>query len=277
MVEVGRLNTLPIIRETRAGLYLDGGVLGEILLPGASRAEQDGAGTRLSVFLYHGADGELVASQKKPLVMVGEFAWLRVAEVNQVGAFLDWGLPKDLMLPFAEQKFEPQVGRRVMVRVYLDNSGRIAASTRLDRFLAEENLSFKAGQSVSLLVADRTELGFKVIVDHTHWGMLYSNELFQNIAKGEAHQGFIKRIRPDKKIDATLYKPGHERVPDIAEQIIATLKQHDGYIMITDKSPPEAIYAIFKVSKKVYKRAVGALYKQRRIVIEDKGIRLKSE
>ncbi|MFA7555456.1 MAG: S1-like domain-containing RNA-binding protein [Spongiibacteraceae bacterium] len=274
MATIGLFNQLSVVRNSEFGVYLDGEQLGDILLPNRSVPEGCKIGDELNVFIYLDSEDRLVATLDKPLVMVGEFAWLTVLSVTNVGAFLDWGLPKDLLLPFAEQKYPPEVGRRVMVRVYLDNSNRLAASTRIDDFLEEESDDFVAGQEVDLLITDSTDLGYKAIVDNSHWGVLYSNELFQNISKGQRIRGYIKRIREDRKIDLTLDKPGFERIPGVAEQILATLKEHDGFMLLTDKSSPETIRSLFKVSKKVYKKAIGTLYKQRLIDIEEKGIRL---
>lgn len=274
MLAIGRFNRLTVSRKSDLGAYFEGGTFGDILLPKRGVPASCQVGDELDVFVYADSEERLVATQEAPLACEGEFAWLKVAEVNDVGAFLDWGLPKDLLLPYAEQKFKPDEGKRVMVRVYLDNSNRLAATSRIDKFLQEESEGFSIGQTVDLLIADKTELGFKAIVDNAYWGVLYSNELFQSLAKGQRITGYIKRVREDKRLDLTLIKPGYEKISDIAEAIIATLKDHDGYLMLTDKSPPETIRSVFKVSKKSYKQAIGALYKQRRITIEAKGIRL---
>ena len=183
-------------------------------------------------------------------------------------------MPKDLLLPFAQQKFPPVEGKRVLVKVYLDNSNRLAASSRIDKYLKEETTGYTVGQEVDLMVADKTELGFKAIVDSAYWGMLYSNEVFQPLNKGDRISGYVKRVRDDNRLDITLTQPGYEKISGVAGQILEVLKEHDGYLMITDKSSPETIRSVFKISKKVYKKAIGALYKQRRIAIEEKGIRL---
>lgn len=275
MANIGRINDLPIVRESDLGLFLDGGQLGQILLPRSVAPDSWQPGGSVKVFVYVDSEERLVATTAAPLAVVGEFSWLQVVSVTDVGAFLDWGMPKDLLLPYSEQKFEPEVGRRVMVGVFLDEkTQRPVASTRIDDFLEDEAEGFVTGQEVELLIADSTELGYKAIVNHTHWGVLYSNELFQSLEKGQRITGYIKKVRDDKKIDLTLSQPGYKKISSISEQIMSTLKQNDGYVMITDKSPPEAIYAVFKVSKKVYKKAVGSLYKQRRIIIEKHGIRL---
>ncbi len=275
MVSIGRWNRLTVIKEGDAGVFLSGGSYGQILLP--RRYVPDGCevGVELDVFVYWDSENRLVATTETPLAMVGEFAWLKVISIDNVGAFLDWGLPKDLLLPYSEHKYEPEVGKRVMVYLFLDDqTERIAATTRVEKFLSEESTDFAAGQEVQLLITDTTELGYKAIVENSHWGVLYSNELFQPLAKGQRINGYIKKIRADKKVDLTLYQQGHEKIAELAEQIIKKLAEHDGVLMLTDKSPPESIYSIFKVSKKVYKKAVGSLYKQQRIKIEPRCIRL---
>ena len=271
-MQIGQFNAMTVAAKTDKGWLLqsrDGE--GEALLAAHSAIK---TGDVLQVFVYIDGKGRPVATLDKPLATVGEFAWLQVVAVNQTGAFLDWGLPKDLLLPYGEQKFDPEVGKRVMVRVYLDNSGRIVASSRIDSFIEEENQNFKPGQQVEVLVADKTELGFKAIIENSHWGMIYSNEIYSPIAKGQRLSAWVNRIRRDKRIDLILNQPGYNKVSALAELIIDKLEEHDGFLMITDKSPPEVIRSLFKTSKKAYKQAVGALYKQRRIVIEEKGIRL---
>ena len=274
MVAIGRFNQLEIVNNNDAGVLLEAGEFGQILLPKRFVGNQAKLGDELTVFIYLDSEDRLIATTETPHACEGDFAWLKVVEVNQVGAFLDWGLPKDLLLPFAQQKTPPAEGKRVLVKIYLDNSHRLAATSRIDKYLKEESTGYKVGQLVDLIIADKTELGFKAIVDNAYWGMLYNNELFQPLKKGERVKGYIKRVREDKKLDITLTQPGYEKISAVAEQIIAVLKEHDGYLMITDKSTPETIRSVFRISKKVYKKAIGALYKQRRIAIEDNGIRL---
>ena len=280
-MQIGRYNAMTVAAKVDRGWLLqsrddetaDGG---EALLAAAAGHRALKTGDVLQVFVYVDASGKALATTAKPLACVGEFAWLQVVAINQTGAFLDWGLPKDLLLPYGEQKFEPEVGKRVMVRVYVDNSGRIVASSRIDGHIEEENRDFKAGQSVEVLVADKTELGYKAIIENSHWGMIYSNEIYSPIAKGQRLSAWVNRIRRDKRIDLILTQPGYNKVSALAEQIIDKLEEHNGFLMITDKSSPEVIRSVFKTSKKAYKQAVGALYKQRRIRIEEKGIRLLS-
>ena len=275
MLKIGKRNTLPAIDERESGLLLDGGRHGDIFLPYRYVPDDYQMGDPLEVFVYWDSDQRLMATTELPYAEAGEFAWLKVVEINQVGAFLDWGMPKDLLLPYSEHKYQPEVGRRVMVRLFLDDrTDRLVATTRIEKYLREESTDFKAGQPVELLISDETELGFKAIVNHSHWGMLYGNQLFQNLHKGQRLNGFIQKIRKDKKIDLSLYPPGHEQIAEVAEKIIHRLNEHDGLLMLSDKSPPETIYSVFNVSKKVFKKAVGALYKQRRIVVEPNCIRL---
>jgi predicted RNA-binding protein (virulence factor B family) len=278
MAELGRVNRLTVTGQLAQGWCLDGEQFGEVMLPTRAAPQACQIGDQLEVFLYVDAQDRVAASAEAALASVGEFAWLKVLEVNEVGAFLDWGLPKDLLLPYGEQKYPPEVGKRVMVKVMLhERTDRLIASTRIDSFVQEETDELRNGQAVDLLIADKTELGYKAIVNNAYWGVLYSSELYQTLSKGQRLQGFVKYIRPDKKIDLTLTQPGYGKISSLAEQIVATLQQHDGFLMLTDKSSPEAIRGVFKVSKKAYKQAVGALYKQRRIAIEDKGIRLLDE
>ncbi|MFT5579424.1 MAG: putative RNA-binding protein (virulence factor B family) [Paraglaciecola psychrophila] len=275
MVDIGRKNRLEVVKRAEQGLYLAGGEYGNILLPRRYVAAATELGDRLDVFVYWDSENRLVATTETPLAMVGEFAWLKVVSINPVGAFLDWGLDKDVLLPYSEHKYQPEEGRQVMVYLFLDDqTERIVATTRIEKYLSEESTTFCANQAVNLLITDTTELGYKAIVDHSHWGVLYSNELFQTLKKGQRLSGYIKRIRSDNKIDLTLYQQSAGDIAELAEHIVAKLIDNEGVLMITDKSPPEAIYAIFKASKKMYKKAVGALYKQRRITIEDRCIRL---
>lgn len=214
------------------------------------------------------------AAPEKPLAAVGEFACLRAVSVTSIGAFLHWGLPKDLFVPFREQKIEMQEGRSYVVRVYLDEaSGRIAASSKLDKFLDQTPPTYKTGEKVQLLVCDKTDLGFKAIVNGRHWGILFYNEVFQPLERGQKIDGFIKQVRPDGKIDLCLHQPGFEKVTQLTDVILNHIKAQGGFMPVTDKSPPEEIYRLFGVSKKTYKQAIGALYKKRLITFENNGTR----
>lgn len=276
MAEIGKTNQLKVLRTTESGgLILDGENLGEVLMPGRYVPENWKPGDILEVFLVNDPEGRLVATNLRPYAEVGEFAALRVASVTRVGAFLDWGLPKDLFVPFREQKIEMQEGRTYIVRIYLDEaSGRIAASAKLDKFLDRTPAIYKTGEKVKLLICDKTDLGFKAIVNGRHWGVLFSNQVFQPLERGQKIDGFIKRVRLDGKIDLCLQKPGLGKVKDLSDIILEYIKSQSGFMPVTDKTPPEEIYRLFGVSKKTYKMAIGALYKKRLITFENNGTKL---
>jgi len=275
MAEIGKMNSLTVLRSTAHGLFLDGGEIGDILLPGRYAPRGKNPGDMIDVFLMFDSEDRLIATTLKPLAMVGEFAWLRVVSSSGAGTFLDWGLPKDLLVPFREQTVKMLAGRSYMVRIYLDSvSNRIAATARLDRFLDKTPARFKVGQAVELLICARTDLGYKAIVDGTHWGMIFHNNVYRPIASGQRIQGYIQQIREDGKIGLCLDPPGYGRVGDVADTILAYLDKQGGFMPVTDKTPPEEIHALFGVSKKAYKQAVGALYKARRITFEEGGTRL---
>jgi predicted RNA-binding protein (virulence factor B family) len=274
MPEIGRKNTLSVLRLSDYGVYLDGGELGDILLP--NRYVPDGAdvGQNLEVFLCYDSEDRLMATTDIPKAMVGEFAHLRVVSMSSVGAFLDWALPKDLFLPFSEQTRELSPGQSVVAYVYLDKTQRIAASMRLDRFLSKEKPKYEDGEAVDLMISAKTDLGYKAIINGRDLGVLYANEVFQNLEHGQKIKGYIKKIREDGKIDLALLQAGHKSAGDIGQKILAMLEQQNGFLAITDKADPEEIYSLFGVSKKKYKMAIGGLYKQRKILVTDEGIRL---
>ncbi len=274
MLNIGKTNKLNVVKKQGADIYLDNGTSGKVLLADKKLPESCQLGDTLEVFVYVDSEGHLAATTKMPLTQVDEIAWLKVVSLNYVGAFLDWGLPKDLLVPFSEQHHEMEVGRSYLVKVFLDDKNRIAATTKIDRFISDESVDFEAGQKVSLIIAEQTELGFKAIVNNTHWGLLYQNELFQPLRKGQKLDGYIKKIRDDQKIDLSLHHPGYGKVVSLTDHILIKLKENDGVLMLSDKSPPEAIYAAFGVSKKVFKQAIGALYKKKLITLDKSGIRL---
>ncbi len=258
------------------GVYLDGGALGEILLPTRYIPAGAAPGDKIEVFLYFDSDDRLIATTEKPLAKVGEFACLKVKAVNQVGAFLDWGLPKDLLVPFREQGRPPlRVGQRSCVFIYLDAaSRRIVASAKLGKFLDSAPPPFVADQEVDLLIIEQTDLGYKAIIENSHAGILYRNEVFRELEIGQRIRGYIHKIREDGKVDLRLDRPGYGKVSALTETILAKLVECGGYIEVGDRSSPETIKALFGSSKKAYKMAAGALYKQRRINIEKDGLRL---
>jgi hypothetical protein len=206
---------------------------------------------------------------------VDEIAWLPVVSVNYVGAFLDWGLRKDLLVPFSEQHLDMQVGQSYLVKLFLDDKSRILATTKINRFLSETSTDFKVGEKVALIIAESTDLGIRAIINQTHWGMLYRNELFQTVTPGQHIDGYIKQIREeDLKIDLTLHQPGYKKVTSVTDTILAKLAANGGELQLSDKSPPEAIYAAFGISKKVFKQAIGALYKNQKIILDKTSIKL---
>jgi predicted RNA-binding protein (virulence factor B family) len=275
MVEVGKFNTLAVVKSSDFGLFLDGGELGEILLPKRYADMNLEAGAQVNVFVMLDSEDRLTATTDKPLAMVDEFANLRVVSVTGIGAFLDWGMPKDLFVPFREQKIKMHEGQLYLVRIYFDRtSGRLAATSKLDKFLDKVEAKFETGEKVDLMIGAKTDLGYKAIVNGTHWGVIFHNEVFTPLPRGSKIEGFIKQVREDGKIDLCLQKPGYEKVTDLTSVILDYIKQQGGFMPVTDKNPPEEIYALFGVSKKTYKKAIGALYKKRLISFENGGTKL---
>lgn len=274
--EIGRFHTLNVLEVGTQSAILDGEDWGRLALELEHCPVGVIPGHQLDVFIYLGPDGRPTPTTQRPKAELGQVAWLEVVDVSHVGAFADWGLEKDLFIPFAEQQHGLTVGAHTLVRVYLDNQGRLAGSTRIDHWIDETSQNVKRNQKVSLIIADRTELGFKAIINHECWGLLYSNDLYQRIRKGQVMDGYIQRIRDDGKIDLALNQPGFSqgKIDDISARILAALQENNGFLTLTDKSAPQEIYATFAVSKKVYKQALGALYKQRVIALERGGIRL---
>lgn len=275
MAKIGEFNTLEIVKEVEFGLYLDGGEHGEILLPKRYIPENIPENNELEVFIYLDSEDRLIATTEKPWVKVNEFAFLEVVSVSEFGAFLGWGLPKDLLLPFREQKRNVKEGDKLIVHVYLDSiSQKLVASAKVDKFLNNVPIEYKQGDKVDLLIYSETELGFKAIVDELHWGMIYKNEIFQEISIGQRIKGYIKKVREDEKIDLSLQKSGGEQIDDTAKQILTYLKSNNGSMTISDKSSPEEITQVFGISKKNFKKALGNLYRKHLIVIDDAGVRI---
>lgn len=275
MLNIGNYNTLKIIKILSFGAYLDGGEGKEILLP--TRYVPNGAqvGDEVEVFIYHDNEGRLIATTLHPNAVVGEFAFMQVKSVNTTGAFLDWGLMKDLLVPYKEQKLTMREGKWYLVYVRLDHvTGRVMASARIEKFLNNIPPKYEFNQEVSLLVADDTEIGYKVIVNNLHWGMVYHNQVFQRLEKGEHLKGYVKEIREDDKLDISLTPLGYQKVDGIAQTILQALQMQNGFLPVHDKSDPEVIYSLFRCSKKAFKQAIGALYRQHRIALEPDGIRL---
>ena len=270
MALIGRYNSLQVVKHTDFGLYLDGGADGEILLPKRYIPKDTPSEVEdwLNVFIYLDSDDKLIATTEKPKVQVGEFASLKVLEINSIGIFLDWGLSKDLLLPYSEEKRSLEVGQYCVVHVYLDkHTRRITATARLDRYLDVRPAAYQVGQAVDLLVAEATDMGFKAIINNQHWGLIHKNEVFKFLRSGMREKGFIKELRTDGKISLSLQPVGQEAANSLHEKILQQLQDNGGTLAVSDKSPPEVISSLFGVSKGNFKKAIGALYKQGQIVI----------
>lgn len=278
MIRLGSMNALTLLRRDDKGGWLDAEDFGEVLLPMRQLPRDAKPGSAVKVFVYLDGDEELVVTGFKPYAQVGEFVGLKVVSASRVGAFLDWGLKKNLFVPAREQAQAMQVDKHYVVYLYLDREGRVAATSKLDRFLDEGWPEYKPGDAVSILPCEHTPLGIKAVVDSRYWGVLYRNELFGKVTTGREIRGYIKQVREDGKIDLTLNQPGQAGTQSAAEKIMARLQKQDGFLPVGDKSSPEVIYQLFTMSKGTFKKAIGALYKQGQIRIEDDGIRLvKSE
>lgn len=274
MTEIGHSYTLKVVKLVEFGAYLDAGELGEVLLPRRYMTSRLTVGDSIPVFIYLDSDNIPVATTQQAKTELGEFAYLRVSDVTEVGAFLDWGLDKDLFVPFAEQHRPMEAGKSYLVHLYLDAKGRITASSKIDKFLRDEAGSqFRPRQQVDLIIANSTDLGFKVIVNHSHWGVLYKDDVFERLSFGQKKRGYIKRVRPDGRLDVTLHG-GKETRDRNAKMVLDYLQRHNGSAPLHDKSPPTEIESQLGMSKAAFKKAIGTLYKQRLIVIEKKGIRL---
>lgn len=276
MADLGRLNQLPVLYSTPQGVYLGGGEDGEILLPHRYVPRGTQLDDLLEVFVYRDSEDRLIATTERPFAMAGEFAGLRVVNVNRnVGAFLDWGLPKDLLLPFREQAGQVFAGDTVLVYVMVDErSNRIIATTKLNRYLSKQPPRYKPGQPVSLTILGETPLGYNAIVENTHQGLLYHSNVGASLKVGQKVKGFVSAIRPGGKIDLSLDAGGYKRVASLTEQILDALQVAGGKLDFDDESSPEAIREAFDCSKKAFKQALGALFKQRRIRFTEPGIAL---
>jgi len=277
MLRIGQINNLAVIKEVDFGFYLDSDddQWGEILLPYNAAPEGCSIRDNLDVFIYFDSEDRIIATAKRPHAMVGQFNLLRVVSVERVGAFMDWGLAKDLMVPFGEQKMRLQAGRSYIVYVFIDEgTGRIVGSTRINKFLDLVPAEYEVGEMVELLIARKTELGYTAIINDTHWGFLYHNEIFKDLRIGQKLRGYIQKMRDDGKIDLSLTSAGYGKVVGIADTILNQLERNNGFLPLTAKTSPAELSDRFGVSKKNYKKALGALYRKRLISIDPDGIRL---
>ena len=277
MIKVGEYNTLKVLREVDFGVYLDDGQEG-ILLPKRFVPEGTKVGDDLNVFLYHDSESRLIATTQQPKGIVGEIVKLKAVAVTNQGAFLDWGLMKDIFVPKSKQQSGMREGAEYLVKIYIDEqTGRVAATEKIEPFLSNDPLTVKEMDVVDLVVYRRTDIGYVVIINNRHTGVLHFNEIYQEIETGKKFKGFIKKIRPDNKIDVVVGKPGYNRIEDEAEKIMRLLNENNGYLPYHDKSDPDEIYSFFGMSKKAFKMTTGSLYKQRKIVFTKTGIKLMDE
>jgi predicted RNA-binding protein (virulence factor B family) len=276
MIEQGKEIELKIAKRATIGLYLADDSGEEVLLPKKYCVEEMKPGDTTRVFVYKDSEGKKVATTLKPKIYIHEFALLKVTAVTGVGAFLDWGLEKELMVPFREQKQKMEEGRWYIVYLDLDKkSDRLYASNRVERFLQNDQISVKDGDEVALVVMQKTDLGYSVIVNHKHKGLIFDNEIFQEIRVGNRLKGYVKKIRDDQKIDISIQAIGFRNVNDSnSELIYLTLIENNGFLAINDKSSPDDIYTQFGISKKAFKKSLGALYKQKKVDIQPDGIKL---
>lgn len=274
MAQVGRTNTLTVKRKRDYGVHLDGGDSGDILLLKRYVPENCRPGDKLEVFVYADGPGRLRATTQKPYATVGQFTKLRVAAITSSGAFLDWGLQKDLLVPKREQHARMEEGKSYVVYVFLDEkTNRITASAKLEKFFDQQPPEYREGEEVELIIYAKTDMGYKAVVNNSHGGMVYKNEVFQELKIGQQLKGYIKKIRGDYKIDLSLQQPGFKKIDAVSRGILKKINDHGGRIAVTDKSPPEEIYTLFGVSKKTFKKAIGVLYKKRLVTLDAKGIR----
>lgn len=275
MLTLGQTYLLRVAKITQQGAYIDAENFGEVLLPTRYCPDDLAIDGYLPVFLYEDSESRFIATTQVPKAQVGDFAYLPVVATTGFGAFLDWGLDKDLLVPFGEQHRPMQVGQSYLVRLYVNSAdGRITASSKIEKFLDDDAAhDFKVGQQVDLIIARSTDLGFKAIINHSHWGLLYKNEVNERLSFGDSKRGVIKFVRADGRIDLALMQEQGAR-DQHAATILHYLKTHDGFAAAHDKTDPEEIRALFGMSKKVFKKAVGSLYKQRIITIQPDGIRL---
>ena len=278
MTALGRSNDLNILSVSARGALLDGGEAGPLLLPARELPPGSGPGSVVTVFLYLDGEDRVVPTVAVPAAQVREAAYLKIVSVGDAGAFLAWGLPKDLLLPWNEVKREQKrlvaAGRKLLVAVFLAEDGRIAASSRLDEFLVDAAEGLREGDPVDILVAESTDLGLRVVVNHRFWGLVHQNEVFGTLARGHRQTGYVKALRPDGKLNIALSAPGYVKVDAVAQGILQVLARKGGFLAVGDQTPPEQIHQLFGISKRVFKQTIGALYRDRKIQIEPDGIRL---
>lgn len=275
MIELGKYNLLTAARKTDNGLYLTDQQGREVLLPNKYVADDLQIGNEINVFIFNDSEDRLTATTVSPKIILNEFAFLQVKEVTNFGAFLEWGLEKDLFVPFKEQPAKMVKDKKYIVYLYLDyKTDRLVASANFNRFLEKENIYVEKGEKVDILILDETELGINVIINNMHRGLIFNNDIFRQIKTGDKLEGYIKNIRPDNKIDVALQQQGFASIEPNAQKILEKLKSNNGFLNLTDKSDPAGIIALLEMSKKTFKKAIGTLYKKKKIRLGKDGIYL---
>ncbi|HHF2938713.1 TPA: CvfB family protein [Vibrio diabolicus] len=276
MIKIGQINSLEVIKKADFGVFLDGDDYGSVLLPNKYVPEGTEIGDHVDVFLYFDSESQLAATIERPIAQVGEWGLMKIEGVNATGAFVNWGIKeKDLLIPFSEQRTRFSAGQTILVYVYTDKaSGRIVGTTKFNKWLDKTPANYEVNEQVDLIIAERSQLGYKAIVNRKHWGMIFPSDVFGKLYIGKKLKGFIKQIREDGKIDLALQKVGVAKMDDLSSKILDLLEKKGGFLPLNDKSSPEAIFDAFRTSKGTYKKTIGGLYKQGKIVIEKDGIRL---
>ncbi|MDD9194734.1 S1-like domain-containing RNA-binding protein [Aliivibrio sp. S3MY1] len=276
MIKIGQINKLEVTKTVDFGVFLDGDDYGSILLPSRFVPEGTEVGEALDVFIYLDSENEVVASTETPKAQVGQFGLMNVIGTNSIGAFVDWGIAKkDLLVPFSEQRGRLNEGQSILVYVYIDKaSSRIVGTTRFNKWLDNTPANYEKGQQVDILIAERTDLGYKAVINGEHWGLIFHSDVFGKLFIGKQLKAFIAEMREDGKISLSLQRPGVARMDDLSEKVIATLEKKEGFLPLTDKSSPDAIFTEFRTSKGTFKKTIGGLYKAGKITIEKDGIYL---
>ncbi|TOZ84622.1 CvfB family protein [Vibrio parahaemolyticus] len=276
MIKIGQINSLEVIKKADFGVFLDGDDYGSVLLPNKHVPEGTELGDHIEVFLYFDSESQLAATIDKPIAQVGEWGLMKIEGINQTGAFVNWGIKeKDLLIPFSEQRARFTACQNILVYVYTDKaSGRIVGTTKFNKWLDKTPANYEVNEEVDLIIAERSQLGYKAIVNGKHWGMIFPSDVFGKLFIGKKLKGYIKQVREDGKIDLSLQKVGVAKMDDLSSKIIDLLEKKGGFLPLNDKSSPEAIFDAFRTSKGTYKKTIGGLYKQGKIVIEKDGIRL---
>ncbi|MZI93278.1 GntR family transcriptional regulator [Vibrio sp. CAIM 722] len=276
MINVGQINRLEVVKIADFGVFLDAGEYGSALLPNRFVPNETEVGQTVDAFLYFDSENQIAATTEQPIAKVGEWGLMKIEGVNSIGAFANWGIKgKDLLIPFSEQRGRLALGQTILVYVYTDKaSGRIVGTTKFNKWLDNTPSQYTKNQQVDLIIAERSDLGFKAIVNGQHWGMIFPSDVFGKLFIGKKLKGFIKNVREDGKIDLALQKVGVAKMDDLSSKIVDTLEKKGGFLPLSDKSSPEAIFAEFRTSKGTFKKSIGGLYKQGVIVIEKEGIRL---